>query len=130
MTQQASPILVTGATGNTGRAVVDALARRGALVRAMVRAEADRASVVVAVGGLVIYLLLPKLTQVLASWPRLAGLDLGEARRDRRHQHLRIIAEKSGQCRSAAIGRQVAQLQGARRFHKQSGRDMQRTVEA
>jgi uncharacterized membrane protein YbhN (UPF0104 family) len=33
-----------------------------------------RRAVVVAVSGLVIYLLLPKLTQVLASWPRLAGL--------------------------------------------------------
>jgi uncharacterized protein (TIRG00374 family) len=33
-----------------------------------------RGAVVVAVSGLVIYLLLPKLTQVLASWPRLAGL--------------------------------------------------------
>ena len=33
-----------------------------------------RRAVVVAVAGLVIYLLLPKLTQVLASWPRLAGL--------------------------------------------------------
>jgi len=43
MTQQDRPILVTGATGNTGHAIVDALARRGALVRAMVRAEADRA---------------------------------------------------------------------------------------
>ena len=43
MTPQDKPILVTGATGNTGRAIVDALARRGALVRAMVRAEADRA---------------------------------------------------------------------------------------
>lgn len=42
MTQQAGPILVTGATGNTGRAIVDALVERGALVRAMVRAEADR----------------------------------------------------------------------------------------
>jgi len=42
MTQQADTILVTGATGNTGRALVDALARRGAPVRAMVRAEADR----------------------------------------------------------------------------------------
>lgn len=42
MTQQDSTILVTGATGNTGRAVVDALARQGAPVRAMVRAEADR----------------------------------------------------------------------------------------
>jgi uncharacterized protein YbjT (DUF2867 family) len=42
MTQQSSPILVTGATGNTGRALVDALNGRGAPVRAMVRAEADR----------------------------------------------------------------------------------------
>jgi len=42
MTQQADTILVTGATGNTGRALVDALARRGAPVRAMIRAEADR----------------------------------------------------------------------------------------
>jgi uncharacterized membrane protein YbhN (UPF0104 family) len=33
-----------------------------------------RRAVVVALSGLVIYLLLPKLTQVLASWPRLAGL--------------------------------------------------------
>lgn len=42
MTRQAGPILVTGATGNTGRAIVDALADRGAPVRAMVRSEADR----------------------------------------------------------------------------------------
>jgi uncharacterized protein YbjT (DUF2867 family) len=42
MTLQSSPILVTGATGNTGRAIVDALAERGAPVRAMVRTEADR----------------------------------------------------------------------------------------
>jgi uncharacterized protein YbjT (DUF2867 family) len=42
MSNPARPILVTGATGNTGRAVVDALNRRGAPVRAMVRAEADR----------------------------------------------------------------------------------------
>lgn len=42
MNQQAGPILVTGATGNTGRAIVDALAERGAPVRAMVRTEADR----------------------------------------------------------------------------------------
>ena len=42
MTQQDSTILVTGATGNTGRAIVDALTRQGASVRAMVRAEADR----------------------------------------------------------------------------------------
>jgi uncharacterized protein YbjT (DUF2867 family) len=33
---------VTGATGNTGRAAAEALARRGTPVRAMVRAEADR----------------------------------------------------------------------------------------
>jgi len=36
------PVLVTGATGNTGQAIVDALNRRGAPVRAMVRNEADR----------------------------------------------------------------------------------------
>ncbi|HEY2599885.1 MAG TPA: NAD(P)H-binding protein [Candidatus Dormibacteraeota bacterium] len=42
MNQQAATILVTGATGNTGRAIVDALAERGAHVRAMVRTEADR----------------------------------------------------------------------------------------
>jgi uncharacterized protein YbjT (DUF2867 family) len=42
MRQQAGPILVTGATGNTGRAVVDALIERGAPVRAMARTEADR----------------------------------------------------------------------------------------
>ena len=42
MTQPDRPILVTGATGNTGRAIVDALARSGAPVRAMVRTEADR----------------------------------------------------------------------------------------
>lgn len=41
MTPQHGPVLVTGATGNTGRAVVDALTRRGAPVRAMVRAEAS-----------------------------------------------------------------------------------------
>jgi hypothetical protein len=33
-----------------------------------------RHAIVVAVAGLVIYLLLPKLTRVLAAWPRLAGL--------------------------------------------------------
>jgi hypothetical protein len=33
-----------------------------------------RRAVVVAVAGLVIYLLLPELTRVLASWPRLADL--------------------------------------------------------
>jgi uncharacterized protein YbjT (DUF2867 family) len=43
MTQPGHPILVTGATGNTGRAIVDALARRGTPVRAMVRSPADRA---------------------------------------------------------------------------------------
>jgi uncharacterized protein YbjT (DUF2867 family) len=42
MTQQDSPVLVTGATGNTGRAVIGELARRGTAIRAMVRAEADR----------------------------------------------------------------------------------------
>ena len=42
MDQQTSPVLVTGATGNTGRAVLDALIGRGAPVRAMVRTEADR----------------------------------------------------------------------------------------
>jgi uncharacterized protein YbjT (DUF2867 family) len=42
MTQPAHPVLVTGATGNTGRAVVADLARRGVPVRAMVHAEADR----------------------------------------------------------------------------------------
>jgi uncharacterized protein YbjT (DUF2867 family) len=42
MTQHVRPILVTGATGNTGRAIVAALDRRGAPVRAMVRTEADR----------------------------------------------------------------------------------------
>ena len=41
MNQQAAPILITGATGNTGRAIVDALVARGAPVRAMVRTEAD-----------------------------------------------------------------------------------------
>ena len=35
-------VLVTGATGNTGRGVVRALAERGVPVRAMVRREADR----------------------------------------------------------------------------------------
>ena len=43
MIQQSRPVLVTGATGNTGRAIVDELTRRGAPVRAMVRAGADRA---------------------------------------------------------------------------------------
>jgi uncharacterized protein YbjT (DUF2867 family) len=42
MAHPADPILVTGATGNTGRAIVAELVRRGAPVRAMVRAEADR----------------------------------------------------------------------------------------
>ncbi len=42
MDQQSSPVLVTGATGNTGRAVLDALIEGGAPVRAMVRTEADR----------------------------------------------------------------------------------------
>ena len=42
MDQQVSPVLVTGATGNTGRAVLDALIRGGTPVRAMVRTEAAR----------------------------------------------------------------------------------------
>jgi uncharacterized protein YbjT (DUF2867 family) len=42
MKRQTGPVLVTGATGNTGRAIVDALVERGAPVRAMVRTEADR----------------------------------------------------------------------------------------
>ncbi len=42
MTEQSDIVLVTGATGNTGGAVVDALVRRDVPVRAMVRAEADR----------------------------------------------------------------------------------------
>jgi len=42
VTQPDRPVLVTGATGNTGRALVDALIRRGASVRAMVRSAADR----------------------------------------------------------------------------------------
>jgi len=41
MTQQISPVLVTGATGNTGRAIIDALIGRGAPVRAMIRTAAD-----------------------------------------------------------------------------------------
>ena len=36
-------ILVTGATGNTGSAVLQQLARRGAVVRAMVRSSKDAA---------------------------------------------------------------------------------------
>jgi uncharacterized protein YbjT (DUF2867 family) len=43
MNQPASPILVTGATGNTGRSLVEALVRLGAPVRAMVRDQASRA---------------------------------------------------------------------------------------
>jgi uncharacterized protein YbjT (DUF2867 family) len=42
MNKTPGPILVTGATGNTGRALVEALVERGAPVRAMVRTEADR----------------------------------------------------------------------------------------
>lgn len=42
MTQPTAPVLVTGATGNTGRPIVAALAERRVPVRAMVRAEADR----------------------------------------------------------------------------------------
>ena len=53
MTHQAGPILVTGATGNTGRAVVDALVERGVPVRAMVRADADRGKLRPEVEGVV-----------------------------------------------------------------------------
>jgi len=53
MAQQAGPILVTGATGNTGRAIVAALVDRGARVRAMVRAEADRGKLGPEVEGVV-----------------------------------------------------------------------------
>jgi uncharacterized protein YbjT (DUF2867 family) len=42
-TNDADLVLVTGATGNTGRALIDALSGRGAPVRAMVRGDADRA---------------------------------------------------------------------------------------
>lgn len=42
MTEQGDIVLVTGATGNTGGAVVGALARRDVPVRAMVRSEVDR----------------------------------------------------------------------------------------
>ena len=51
-------ILITGATGNTGRAVVSALSRAGVPVRAMVRREEQvgqfppGVEVVVAVGSL------------------------------------------------------------------------------
>ena len=41
MNQQISPVLVTGATGNTGRAIVDALIQRGTPVRAMVRTATE-----------------------------------------------------------------------------------------
>jgi uncharacterized protein YbjT (DUF2867 family) len=53
MAQQEGSILVTGATGNTGRAIVDALVERGAPVRAMVRAEADRSKLSPEVEGVV-----------------------------------------------------------------------------
>src|SRR5690348_12752784 len=42
MTQPARPILVTGATGNTGRPLVETLVRLGAPVRAMVRDQASQ----------------------------------------------------------------------------------------
>jgi len=42
MTEQGDIVLVTGATGNTGGAILDALVRRDLRVRAMVRSEADR----------------------------------------------------------------------------------------
>lgn len=53
MAQQEGSILVTGATGNTGRAIVDALVERGAPVRAMVRAESDRSKLRPEVEGVV-----------------------------------------------------------------------------
>jgi len=37
------PILVTGATGNTGSVLVDMLTQRGAAVRVMVRRHGDAA---------------------------------------------------------------------------------------
>jgi hypothetical protein len=46
--------------------------------------------------------------------PRLAALDLRQAGRHRRDQHLRIVAEQRGQCRSAALGRQMPQLHPGR----------------
>jgi uncharacterized protein YbjT (DUF2867 family) len=42
MAEQGDIVLVTGATGNTGRAVLDAVLQRDVPVQAMVRAEADR----------------------------------------------------------------------------------------
>jgi uncharacterized protein YbjT (DUF2867 family) len=42
VTPHDSPFLVTGATGNTGQAIVEALARRGTPVRAMVRSPGHR----------------------------------------------------------------------------------------
>ena len=42
VTPHDSPVLVTGATGNTGQAIVEALARRGTPVRAMVRSPGHR----------------------------------------------------------------------------------------
>lgn len=53
MTEQDGPVLVTGATGNTGRSLVDALVRRGAPVRAMVHTDADRAKLPEGVRGVV-----------------------------------------------------------------------------
>jgi len=41
MTQPDNPVLVTGATGNTGRPLVETLVSRGTPVRAMVRAAGD-----------------------------------------------------------------------------------------
>jgi uncharacterized protein YbjT (DUF2867 family) len=42
MDQDDGPVLVTGATGNTGRALLEALTGRGVPARAMVRRDADR----------------------------------------------------------------------------------------
>jgi uncharacterized protein YbjT (DUF2867 family) len=41
VTQAQAPVLVTGATGNTGGAVLSELVRRGTPVRAMVRRDGD-----------------------------------------------------------------------------------------
>ncbi|GAA3220583.1 SDR family oxidoreductase [Nonomuraea helvata] len=53
MDQEDRPVLVTGATGSTGRAVLEALAGRGKPVRAMVRREADRERLPVGVQAVV-----------------------------------------------------------------------------
>src|SRR4029077_12076053 len=59
----------------------------------------------------------------------LAGLDLSAGGCDRRHQHLRIVAEDRGQSRAAAIGRQMFHLDTGG-LHEQCGWQMQRPVES